>query len=289
MRISVAASLMTICATYSCANPARDHSSPSDRSVTSKAPSSSGAGFSLLPVKNDLPISGDVFCAGLAKTLGTMKQNVKTEAAVLCNGNKATALLNDLIATPYTGTGNPPLRQIDSAAPVGQGNVRNYVAYSIRAPKKAVPMLLAEEQLVKTTKYSDSEGFTIALSMDPQLIVNENDCDTAFRVNQYAENKNERAPFTDNSKHDLKFYRLHPDNFDYLAAARTLVEPTGQIKHASIVRGFMPDPADKNFTISFSVVHSIMNGRDFEERVSSAFEGFIASDVATAYNFHAAK
>jgi hypothetical protein len=280
---------MTICATYACANPARDQSLPSDRTATSKESSSSGAGFSLLPVKNDLPISGDVFCAGLTKTLDTMKQDVKTEAAVLCSGDKATALLNDLIATPYTGTGNPPLRQIDSAAPTGQGNVRNYVAYSIRVPKKAVPMLLAEEDLVKATTYSDSEGFKIALSMDPQLIVNENDCDTAFRVIQYAENRNQRAAFTDTSKHDLKFYRLHPDNFDYLAAARTLVAPTEQIKHASIVRGFMPDPADKNFTISFSVIHSVMNGRDFEERVSSAFEGFIASDVATTYNFHTKK
>lgn len=246
-------------------------------------------GLALLPEINKLPVSTNVFCAGLQKVLPTMKQDLSKEAKVLCNGATATPLLNDLVSAPYAGVGVPELRTIPSSQNVGQGNIQNYVAFAIRIPKKPVPAILAEEQLVNLTKYQNADGFSIALKIDPELPINEGDCDTAFRVIQNAKSTNERAVFDDVSKHDLKLYRLHPDNFDYLAAGRTLITATEQIKYATILRGFMPDPADNNYTISFSVVNSVMNGRGFNDRVGASFSGFISSDVGSSYDFHAGR
>lgn len=267
-------------ALISCAGERRS----SQRSEVS-VQSSEGSRLNLLTEKKNLPASADVFCQGIRKVLARATQNLKAEADVLCADQVATDLLTGLIAQPYTGSGTPTVRKLARAA--SPGTVANFLAYAIRVKKKPVPTILAEENLVKSTNYAGPDGFTLALSFDTVPPENAGDCDTAFKVVQRTVTRNSNVNFDDTSKHDLKLYLMHQDNFDYLMAGRTLVQVTDQIKYSRVLRGVMPDPKDPEYSISVSVVNLVMNDRNQAERAGDAFDAFIVSDIQSTYNYHA--
>ena len=260
-------------------------------SSTRKTDISTQPGLGLLPTeKNVLPITPDTLCAGIRAALSTAKQNLKAEADAICNDKTANVTFLEALANVYQGQPNPEVLSLNVDNP-GNGNVANFVVYATRIKKKPVDTILAEEGIVKQTKYKNPQnGFELALGFDnANAAVNEGDADTAFRVVQQTfadENINGQVGFLDTSYHDLKLYVLYPNNFDFLMAGRTLVKPTEQIKHAGVLRAVMPDATDPNYSISISVINFLMNSRGFPQQVGAAFNTFIASDLVSTYQYH---
>ncbi|MDQ3231234.1 MAG: hypothetical protein M3Q07_05385, partial [Pseudobdellovibrionaceae bacterium] len=116
-------------------------------------------------------------------------------------------------------------------------------------------------------------------------VLNSGDAETAFTVEQRTV-VDAGEEFDDISVHDLKLYRMHPNNFDFFAAVRTLRAPSEQFKKAVVVRGVMRDPANPKGSITVTVMSFVMNSRDNHENSVEAFSAFIAAD---AKSLHAAQ
>ncbi|HET9238155.1 MAG TPA: hypothetical protein VFO10_12925 [Oligoflexus sp.] len=246
----------------------------------------------LLPVAQKLPITPDNFCLGAQNVLKTAKQVLTDELAVLCTGNTATTLFKNLIAAPYAGTGTPALTQV--FAPRADNNARTseiMVAFAMRIPKTAVNTLLVEEKHAIVPYDSEAQppplGNQLAnMKMSFQFMEppkNEGDADTTFALQQTVDTRSVAVNFKDVSNHELRQYILHPDNFDFFMAGRTLVAPTEQFKKSVVVRGFMTDPADATKTLVVTVAHFLMNSRDQHEQLVLAFSNFLTTDVSKLY------
>ena len=246
----------------------------------------------LLPVAQKLPITPDTFCLGAQNVLKTAKQVLTDELAVLCTGNTATTLFKNLIAAPYVGTGTPALTQV--FAPRLDNNAKTseiMVAFAMRIPKTAVNTLLVEEKHAIVPYDSEAQqpplGNQLAnMKMSFQFMEppkNEGDADTTFALQQTVDTRSVAVNFKDVSTHELRQYILHPDNFDFFMAGRTLVAPTEQFKKSVVVRGFMTDPADANKTLVVTVAHFLMNSRDQHEQLVLAFSNFLTTDVSKLY------
>jgi hypothetical protein len=246
----------------------------------------------LLPVANKLPITADNFCLGAQNVLKNARQVLTEELAVLCTGNTATTLFKNLLASPYAGTGTPTLTQV--FAPREDDNNRSseiMVAFAMRIPKTAVNTLLYEEKHATVPYDSEAQppplGNQLAnMKMSFQFMEppkNEGDADTTFALQQTVDTRSVAVNFKDVSMHELRQYILHPDNFDFFMAGRTLVTPTEQFKKSVVVRGFMTDPADANKTLVITVAHFLMNSRDQHEQLVLAFSNFLTTDVSRLY------
>jgi hypothetical protein len=246
----------------------------------------------LLPVAQKLPITPDTFCLGAQNVLKTAKQVLTDELAVLCTGNTATTLFKNLIAAPYAGTGTPALTQV--FPPRADNNAKTseiMVAFAMRIPKTAVNTLLVEEKHAIVPYDSEAQppplGNQLAnMKMSFQFMEppkNEGDADTTFALQQTVDTRSVAVNFKDVSTHELRQYILHPDNFDFFMAGRTLVAPTEQFKKSVVVRGFMTDPADATKTLVVTVAHFLMNSRDQHEQLVLAFSNFLTTDVSKLY------
>jgi hypothetical protein len=230
------------------------------------------------PKKNPLALTPESLCLGFKNMAAITKQNFKEEADQLCPNFLPSATLTELIATPYQG-GNQPVLKVITSTQEG-GDVRIMVAYSMSVPKEPVEALLGEEKHV-VVPYS-RDPLTINASFGPP-VRNLGDADTAFSIEQQTKVV-DRVSFEDRSVHDLKLYRLHPNNLDFFAAVRTLREPTLQFKRSVVLRGVMRDPKSPDRTVSVSLLHFLMNGRDNPDRVIEAFQAFIEDDMKTLYS-----
>jgi hypothetical protein len=251
-----------------------------------------GSNANLLPVANKLPITPDNFCLGAQNVLKTAKQILSEELAVLCTGNTASTLFKNLLAAPYAGTGTPTLTQV--FAPREDGNARTseiMVAFAMRIPKSAVNTLLVEEKHAIVPYDSEAQPLPLGnqlanMKMSFQFMEppkNEGDADTTFALQQTVDTRSVAVNFKDVSNHELRQYILHPNNFDFFMAGRTLVTPTEQFKKSVVVRGFITDPADATKTLVVTVAHFLMNSRDQHDQLVLAFSNFLTSDVSKLY------
>lgn len=249
-------------------------------------------GANLLPVANKLPITPDNFCLGAQNTLKNAKQVLTDELAVLCTANTATTLFKDLIAAPYAGTGTPTLTEVFTAREDNNNKTSEImVAFAMRIPKTAVNTLLVEEKHAVVPYDSEAQppplGNQLAnMKMSFQFMEppkNEGDADTTFTLQQTVDTRSVAVNFKDVSTHELRQYILHPNNFDFFLAGRTLVAPTEQFKKSVVVRGFLTDPADPNKTLVITVAHFLMNSRDQHDQLVLAFSNFLTTDVSKLY------
>ena len=97
-----------------------------------------------MPKKQQLPISADSFCIGLANVAKRQKQNAEKELGQLCSGITPTPLLLQLIQSPYTGGANYQFRTIALGPIPGSNYVGVNIAYSMRIKKSALDLILAE-------------------------------------------------------------------------------------------------------------------------------------------------
>lgn len=239
--------------------------------------------YALLPEKNVLPITAASFCQGIKNVKAITKQNFDEEIALICDGDNPTPLFDELIANPFAGENNPELNVLDKED-LGDNKIQLRVVYSLRIPKGPVPLLLGEEPMVANSAY-DNDGFKISFKfVTPPP--NDGDADTGFELEQYSSHEGNGVDFEDTSKHTLKLYRLHPGNFDFFLAARTLIEKSEQFFHSVALRGAMPDPANPDQALSITVMNLIMNGRDNEDNVLDIVEEYLQDDMEQVYNYH---
>lgn len=241
-------------------------------------------GVNLLPEKNVVALTPANFCAAIKNVKAQSKQTFASEIAVLCTNDTPTAMFNGLIANAYNGVGTQQLTEI-IAGPTGQmGQIQILAAYAMRINKPAVPLLLAEEPYINVANYN-FDGF----KMEFKFVApppNDNDCDTGFRVEQFSQRRGQRVEFDDTSLHDLKLYRLYPNNFDFMMAVRSIVTPTVQFKKSIALRGVMTDPADPKRAYSVTVLNLTMNGRGEEERMIETVMAYLRSDMRSVYAYH---
>lgn len=248
----------------------------------------------VLPRPNKLPLTPENFCLGAQETLKKAMQNLTEQLAAVCGANGVpTQLFQNLLATPYTGTGNVTLRRV--RAPVENQNDQTtelFVAYAMRVPKSAVNTLLYEEK--HATVGYDSDAQPLPTNGDQQARMrmsfsfqeppkNVGDADTTFGLQQTVDVRSLVVNFNDVSQHDLRQYILHKDNFDFFMAGRTLLAPTQQFKKSTVLRGFMTDPANAERAYVITIAHFLMNSRQQHDQLVLAFTNFLTTDVAKLY------
>jgi hypothetical protein len=239
----------------------------------------------IIPAKNVLAITPENFCLGFKEVftakmdLAVNKQNFQEEANYICPNNVPAPLLNTLISSAYAGVGQPVIQTLVNLETRATQTSQITVAYAIKVPKSPVDTLLGEEKHVPTP-YSASPLTIRAKFGTP--VENKNEADTIFTVEQQTTVR-DNVSFDDASVHDLKLYLMHPNNFDFFVAARTLRTPSVQFKKAVVLRGVMRDPADPKGSISITVLNFVMNSRDQHERVIGAFSAFIRADMLAIY------
>ena len=248
-----------------------------------------GSSYNVLPTKKDVPLTTASFCAGVENVLKVTKQDFKPEIAALCTGATPTALFATILAAPYLGTGTRRVTEIKVGDAASKDDVQIFITYSMRFAKGTVPILLKEEPYLATaSKYEEKPGDTDGLKVSYKFLpppLNLGDSDTAFQVEQLTSHAGNNVDFSDKSKHDLRLYRMHPDNFEFLMAVRTLAAPTAQFKRAVAVRGVMTDPTNPANAYSLTVINLVMNGRNANNNVIDKFMDFIKADMASLYTF----
>lgn len=244
-----------------------------------------------LPQPNVLDLTPENFCLGLPNALAISKQNFTIEANALCQGQAPTQLFRELLANPYLGGDRPNrfLEEIPSSEVVTGNNIQIFVAYAMKVPRKAVDALLAEEGFVKVPYRQEILNITSDFLPPPK---NDGEADIAFSVEQRTVVTHERVMFNDLSRHELRTYRLHPNNFDFLLAVRTLAAPSEQFKKAVVLKGLIADSeAPTNSTYLVTIFNFIMNSRDepdsnIAEGVEETFLEFIERDMQNIFLAH---
>jgi hypothetical protein len=241
--------------------------------------SSASSAQNVLPPKNVIALTPENFCLGLKNAFAITKQNFAEEAAFLCPAQVPSPLFRTLLSNAYQGVGEPVITNILIQETPSTKTSQVTVAYAMKINKPPFKVLLAEEKRV-TTPYAENPLTISAKFGTPPL--NTGDADTAFTVEQRAKVE-ALVSFDDISMHDLKLYRLYPNNFEFFMAARTLQTPSEQFKKSVVFRGVMRDPMNANASYSFSVLNFVMNSRDQHARVVDAFSKFIIADFKVQY------
>jgi hypothetical protein len=246
------------------------------------------------PQKNKLPISPESYCSGQEGLFKRIKQPIKDEFNLLCQAGKPTPLFTTMVTTAYDGTNAvnyTPIKVGPSAENPGWVDVK--VAFSMRVKKTAVQILRAEEALVGPNASFKSTDLNIFFEYDTPTPI-EGDTDTAFNIKQRTQRQNGARRFDDNSKHSLKLYRVMPNNFDFLLAARTLIEDNAEIsktarlfKKSTILRAAMTDPKDPNYGIVTTVLGFLISDQEGQDdRVETIFVNYINADILNVFKFH---
>ena len=264
----------------------------------------------VLPVKNELPVTLDSFCAGIPNVTAITKQQIEDELAVFCDAeNKPTQTLINLAAAPYVGVGNAEdfVLVLPTAQDIPATKMNLNIAYAIRIKKSAVKALIAEEPNA-LVPYASPEDDDTVLTIETKFLEapnNEGEADTSFTVEQTVDvNRDGRIQFKDISTHTLSMYRIQERNLDFFLAARTLETsetvdfddegPDGskQFDQANVVRGIMTDPNNPDEALVFSTINIIMNSRsnntgsNIYEGMADAFTTFLNQSVIDAYQAH---
>ncbi|MFW7377790.1 MAG: hypothetical protein ACOH5I_03140 [Oligoflexus sp.] len=144
--------------------------------------------------------------------------------------------------------------------------------------------MLAEEFFVELPYAFD------VLKIDSSFLpapANNGDADISFTVEQVTNVNHERVMFNDVFRHELRMYRLHPNNFDFLLAARTLATPSEQFRKAVVLKGVIADEASpKDSAYLITVFNFIMNDREEDDGVEETFLEFIMRDMQSIYQTH---
>ncbi|MFW7378812.1 MAG: hypothetical protein ACOH5I_08400 [Oligoflexus sp.] len=252
-----------------------------------------------LPTANVLPLTPESFCSGLPNAFAITAQEFTIEANALCPGNAPSQAFRDLLTNAYSGQTNDPerierdyIRDLPSSENITGNNIQIFIAYAMKVPRKGVEALLAEESFVETPYSRDI--LTINASFLPPP-VNNGEADTAFSIEQKTNvnrTDNPQVIFNDVSRHELRMYRLHPNNFDFFLAVRTLAAPSEQFSKSVVLRGVLADaaaPNDSSYIVT--VLNFIMNSRDepdsnIAEGMDETFRDFISRDMQTIYTAH---
>ncbi|SMF18748.1 hypothetical protein [Pseudobacteriovorax antillogorgiicola] len=246
----------------------------------------------VLPEENKVPLTLEGFCSGIPNVQAITSQNITQELEVLCSNGTPSTVFQQIYSNPYQGSGNTEdfIVRLPQDADLTGELVQIFIAYGMKIPKNAVPTLIAEEPIALLPY---QEGI---LTINAQFLAppeNQGDADTSFIVEQTTDVNRQNNPqviFKDISKHRLNMYRLHPNNFDFFMAARTLMEETEQFKKSNIVRGVMADPENPDAsTYVFSIVNVIMNSRgdpdgNIAEGTTDTFFDFFNASIANSYN-----
>jgi len=247
-----------------------------------------------LPTPNVLALTPENFCLGLPNAFAITAQTFTIEANALCPGLIPSQIFRELLQTPYTGQNNPGrfVRQLPSSETITGNNIQIFIAYAMKVPKKGVKALLAEETFVEKPY---SEGIlSIASNFLPPPI-NNGEADTAFSIEQKTNvnrTNNPQVIFNDVSQHELRMYRLHPNNFDFFLAVRTLAARSEQFGKAVVLRGVIADAASPNdSSYIITVLNFVMNSRDtpgsnIADGMQDTFMAFITSDMQSVYQAH---
>lgn len=238
-----------------------------------------------VPEKVNLPITPDSFCKGVKHVLEVTKQDLREEFEVLCAGEQSTSTFERLFSRPYDGRGDvnyTPLQAGPAAS--NPGFVQMKVLYSMRVKKSAVDLLLSEEGLMSNSYTNPDLSLSTRFTDPPE---NKGDCDTAFSIVQRTKREQGQRRFDDTSNHTLCLYRMNPNNFDFLSAARTLNAPTSVFKKSTILRASLTDPNDANYSISVTVMNLLISDQNNnDDRVEAIFERYIKQDIQNVYKYH---
>lgn len=232
-----------------------------------------------LPVLRDIPINLENYCSGLATTIQTSSQPIAAEAQLLCAGQSPTALFRSLVASPYQGVGAPQITTITNLETEATLTSTLTIGYALAIDKDPVATLLGEESHVLTPYQQGNLSINASFLPPPE---NPGDADTSFAIEQSTV-VDDNVSFTDISKHRLSLYVLHPDNFKFFLAARTLQTPSEQFRKAVVLRAVFPNPTEQSTSLSVTILHFEMNSRDQHEEVVDTFMRFIESDMLTLY------
>lgn len=207
------------------------------------------------PKIEKLPVSPDVFCRGFDKVFAITTQDIKREVGYLCQNGTPSDLLRDLVANPYKGDDQVRIRTLLTQQ---EGkNSRVIVAFSTKIPEKPLKAILTDEKKLTTHYFSKTKYLDLTTEFG-ETPVNNNDADTVFTLNVTTKVRSSKVNFDDTAREYLKFYRMHPNNFDYFFAARTLIQPTPHSIESNTIRGYMPDPNDSNATLAISVFNFLL-------------------------------
>ncbi len=238
------------------------------------------------PAKNQLPLTPMSFCSGEPKLAAKLKQDIKPELKLLCDGTQATALFSEMLTTAYNGTNGINYKPIKVGQSTLAGWVDVNVAYSMRLKKSAVNALRAEEAINSPQNPYPGPELKIKFVTETPTTM-ENDADTAFKLTQLTVRDSGNRRFNDTSVHTLKLYRLVPNNFDFLLAARTLDKETALFKRAVILRAAMTDPVDPQYSIITTIMNfTISDQADQADRVEDIFVAYIRGDIVNVFKFH---
>lgn len=255
---------------------------------------SQGAVRKPLPQKNKLPITPVSFCSGQEGLVKKVKQPIQDEFSLLCQAGQPTALFMTMVTSAYDGSNAVNYTPI-KVGPSGElpGWVDVKVAYSLRVRKTAVQILRSEEALMGPDFPYKSPDLNISFKFDVAPVL-EGDADTAFTVKQRSLRQAGSRNFDDLSTHTLKLYRLIPNNFDFLLAARSLVEDSVELnkserlfKKATVLRAAMTDPKDPSFGIVTTVMNFVVSDQQGQQdRVEDIFVNFIKADLLNVFKYH---
>ena len=244
----------------------------------------------VLPVKNELPLSPDTFCQGVERVLAKASENLQNEAAAICQNGQANAAFNSLLQNPFQGQGDPAdfIQTLQSNEQVPANHLQIFIGYSMVINNEPVAAHIIEEKFVETPYTSQDQILKISNQFETSPL-NLGDSDTVFQLKQTVDvnrQDNPQVKFTDVSTHYLKLYTLHPDNFDFFLAARTLVTPTEQFAKAVVLRGVYRNPNNPAQSIVVSILNFMMNDRgggNIGDGIEEAFMAFIVSDMGQLY------
>jgi hypothetical protein len=251
------------------------------------------------PVKQKLPITAESFCKGAEYVLKRQRQGAEKEMAQLCNGATPTELLKDLIRSPYSGGDNYRFRTINLAPISSSSYVSVNVAYSMRVKKSAVDLLLAEEGMIKDQTYANGDGaseLNVAVKLLPvdlsKAPLPNSEADTAFSMIQRSTRRSGQRQFDNVSSHDLRLYRMNPDNYDFMMSIRSLNNPAVDgrdaiFRHGIVIRAAMTDPNDSSSGISITLVNfEVSDQRNQDAKVEDVFASYMNRDIRAVYRYH---
>ena len=220
------------------------------------------------------------FCQYSIALMEKSPQDMASNIALLCNGDQPTPLAEQLVSSPWQGTGPKQFSIIENREDTDTITSYYSLAYAVilnGSPDKA---LVYEEANVETP-YAGEVLAINSVFLDPPA--NKGDAYTAFTIQQNTI-VDDRVAFDENSIHDLRMYQLTPFKFDLFLSVRTLQTPSEQFKVATVTRVSLQDPNNADQTISVAVLNFEMNSRERHETVITAFQGFVESDLESLVN-----
>ena len=224
-----------------------------------------------------LPSSPENFCLGFQNIDEAERVAIAQEVEILCPDGKPSATFINALNTPYNGEQDPATQTLLNQEDEAKQESNLTLIYTIRLDRKPTDILKLEENAVSVPYNGGNLLINAGFLAPPQ---NKGSAFTAFNLEQSTV-VDDNVSFNDTSKHSLKMYQLHKNNFSMFLTARTLQAETEQFKNATIVRGIFAAPNNPNQSLSVSILNFKMNSREQHDRLIEAFMGFVESTMVT--------